>query len=104
MITNMEKDLVLLIPHGFLPVEVLYMFNPLAVTAYRQAMVNGTFGSRAALKMWSGISNGGAKVVEPTGGGGIAAGSVLGGNLKSAACGRVLNTVADIAMSYQSGI
>ena len=62
------------------------------MTAYRQAIVIGTFTSRASLKRGVGIVMGGATREDPGSGGGRVEGSLFGGNLKREDEGSVKRT------------
>lgn len=62
------------------------------MTAYMQAIVMGTFTSRASLKRGVGIVMGGATREDPGGGGGRVEGSLFGGNWKSEEEGSVRRT------------
>src|SRR5690606_33518250 len=82
--TKTRKARVLLMAHGLLLVERLYLLSAFTVTAYTAAMVMGTLGLRAAVKMFSGtVKRGGdARPEVPAGGGAWGNGMLTGGNEK----------------------
>lgn len=82
--TKRWKARVLLMAQGALLVERLYLLSSLTVTAYKAAMVMGTFGSRVAEKKSAGMvkSGGEASPVVPAAGGGWGYGTLEGGNEK----------------------
>ena len=59
------------------------------LVAYTVAIVRGTMGSNAPLKMWAGMGNGFLKLVKGASatGGGSEGGAASGGNLKTAHLG-----------------
>jgi hypothetical protein len=81
--TNQNQALVLVIGHALFPRDRLYVLKYVTVTTYVVAIVSGTLTSRAPLYSQPGISNGGAKAVDPVGGGNKVRGSLLGGNVNS---------------------
>ena len=80
--TNQKNGLVLLTGHALFPLDLLYLFTIVTVTAYTLAIVIGTLTSRALVKSHSGMVNGGAESVEPCAGDVRARGSRSGGKEK----------------------